>query len=453
MSTDSSEIRGADQLLSALHEALAAANSDFCDAFITVRKGEYIRFAGGRVHQPQAIEECQLMVRAVAGSGAARVGTTQVESGGWAGKEAGRRARLISQLGSSPHPIAPVGNVGPRPYLWHEDAVAWGAAEKRELATSAIRAAEDAGATTNGMLSTVLVEMAAANSAGVNLYTDGTEASCSVLMRHGHGSGYRSDLARSAIPLRPSELIDGALGDAERSREPHELAPGSYDVILGPLAVGDILTFFGALGFTGDDVAAERGPVVRRPGEAVAAPAITVSDDALRPVGLPIPFDMEGVAKKGIPLIERGHVGEAVFDLASAAAVGRDSTGHAHIAREHAPQPTPANLIMEPGGLTQEELVAGVEHGVFISRFHYTRLVDPETTSFTGVTRDAAFLIQSGRLGPAVTQSRFTEEIFALLSRVDGVGNQLISQPIMNVWNGCSSAPALRVRGFRLGFH
>ncbi|MGC1405822.1 MAG: metallopeptidase TldD-related protein, partial [Candidatus Dormiibacterota bacterium] len=89
----------------------------------------------------------------------------------------------------------------------------------------------------------------------------------------------------------------------------------------------------------------------------------------------------------------------------------------------------------------------------FISRFHYTRLVDPETTSFTGVTRDAAFLIQSGRLGPAVTQSRFTEEIFALLSRVDGVGNQLISQPIMNVWNGCSSAPALRVRGFRLGFH
>jgi predicted Zn-dependent protease len=453
MSADSGEIRGADQLLSALGEALAAASSDFGDAFVTVRKGEYIRFAGGRVHQPQAIEECQLMVRAVAGGGAARVATTQLESGDWAGKEAGRRARLISQLGISPHPIATVGKVGPRPDLWHDDAVAWGAGEKRELATSAIRAAEDAGATANGMFSTVLVEMAAANSAGINLYANGTEASCSVLMRHGQGSGYRSDLARAASPLRSSELVDAALGDALRSREPHELAPGSYDVVLGPLAVGDILSFFGALGFTGDDVAAGRGPVVRRPGASVAAPAITVTDDALRPVGLPIPFDMEGVAKIRVPLIDRGQVGEAVFDLASAAAVGRGSTGHAHIAREQAPQPTPANLIMEPGGLTQEELIAGVEQGVFISRFHYTRLVDPEASSFTGVTRDAAFLIQSGRIGPAVTQSRFTEEIFGLLSRVDGVGNRLISQPIMNVWNGCSSAPALRVRGFRLGFH
>jgi hypothetical protein len=36
---------------------------------------------------------------------------------------------------------------------------------------------------------------------------------------------------------------------------------------------------------------------------------------------------------------------------------------------------------------------------------------------------------------------------------VDGIGSDVVSLPIMNVWNGASSAPALRVRGFRLGFH
>ncbi|MGC8474588.1 MAG: metallopeptidase TldD-related protein, partial [Candidatus Dormibacteria bacterium] len=87
-----------------------------------------------------------------------------------------------------------------------------------------------------------------------------------------------------------------------------------------------------------------------------------------------------------------------------------------------------------------------------ISRFHYTRMVDPEASTFTGVTRDAAFRIRGGRLAGPVASSRFTEEVLGILSRTDGVGSQLISQPIMNVWNGVASAPSLRVRGFRLGF-
>jgi predicted Zn-dependent protease len=80
-------------------------------------------------------------------------------------------------------------------------------------------------------------------------------------------------------------------------------------------------------------------------------------------------------------------------------------------------------------------------------------LVDRELTSFAGVTNDASLLIDSGKLRPAVSASRFTEEICPLLSRVDGVGRDVVSLPIINVWNGASSAPALRIRGFRLGFH
>lgn len=447
------QMRGRDQLLARLDEALAATGTESSEGFITARHGEFTRFAGTRVHQPQAIEECQLMVRAVTGSGSARVGTTRLEAAEWAGRQAGLRARSMSKLGGPTHPVAEATPVPQGLQLWQEDTPEWDAGQRRTLATRALRTAESAGAIANGMFSTVLVELAVATSAGVSLYACATEASCSILVRHALGSGFRSDIARSADALKSERLVEDALADALRSTRPQELPPGPYDVVLGPLAVCDMLTFFAGIGFRGSAVAAGTGPVARRPGAQVAAAGIHVVDDATRSIGLPIPFDLEGVGKLPVHMLEGGRVGAAVFDLATAAAVGRRSSGHAHIAREQAPEPTPANLILEPGPLSQTDLIAGIERGVYISRFHYTRMVDPALTSFTGVTRDASFLIESGQLGPAVTASRFTEEIFPVLSRVDGIGNDVVSLPIMNVWNGASSAPALRVRGFRLGFH
>ena len=152
----------------------------------------------------------------------------------------------------------------------------------------------------------------------------------------------------------------------------------------------------------------------------VASELVTVADDALfAGVGLPIPFDIEGMPKVEVPMLDRGRVGAAVFDLATARAAGTRSTGHAHIAREEAPSPTPANLILRPGSSTTAELIEGVDDGLYISRFHYTRMVDPETSAFTGVTRDAAFRIRGGRLAGPVASSRFTEEVLGILSRTD----------------------------------
>jgi predicted Zn-dependent protease len=358
----------------------------------------------------------------------------------------------MSRLGGPTHPVAPPDSVPQGLKLWHEDTLSWDSGQRRALAEGAVRAADSAGAIANGMFSAVLVELAVANSEGVSLYACATEATCSILYRHGLGSGFRTNIGRSSRAIGSEQLLDAALADAVRSKDPQPLNPGPHDVVLGPLAVCDMLTFFAGIGFTGSAVTAGAGPVARRPGVRVAAAGINVLDDATRSDGLPTPFDLEGVGKRPVRMLENGRVGAAVFDLATAGGGGGRSTGHFHIASEQAPEPTPANLILEPGSLSEAELIAGIEHGLYISRFHYTRMVDPELTSFTGVTRDASFQIESGQLGRAVQASRFTEEIFGVLSRVDGVGRDVVSLPIMNVWNGASSAPALRVRDFQLGF-
>ncbi len=452
MSLDAAAGRGEDVLLAHAEAALRSLGGSG-DVVVTSRLGKYTRFAGPRIHQPQAIDELQLMARAVSRGGSARVATSHLDSAAWAGREAGALAKQVTGL--SHREIAlpgPDGVAAPAQSTWDGDSMRFDAAERGRLAWSAIQRADQIGASAHGMLSLVVVEMAVANSAGLRRYVRASEVYYSVLVRLGAGSGYRSDVGRSLARLNPEVAIDEALADAVGSQKPQSLPPGSYDVVLGPLAVGDMLGFFGALGFAESAAGQESGIVARRGGTIVADPRISIVDDGTAPIGLPIPFDVEGVSKRRVTMIDRGVVGEAVTDLETAGRLQQASTGHAHIGREQAPAPTPANLILDAAPRSSQALTEGIERGLIISRFHYTRLIDSETSAFTGVTRDACFEIREGRVGTALTQSRFSEEILPVLSRCDAVGDTLVSQPLMNVWNGVASAPALRIRGFRLGF-
>lgn len=148
---------------------------------------------------------------------------------------------------------------------------------------------------------------------------------------------------------------------------------------------------------------------------------------------------------------DAGVVGSPVTDLRTAAQLGRRSTGHAHIAREEVPESRAANIVMRPGASTEAELIAGVEKGAYLQRFWCTRMVDRNAGTITGVTRDACFEIVNGRLGRPLAGMRFTQSVLALLDTVDGIGDIARSTPVMNVWNGATTAPALRAHGFRLG--
>ena len=61
------------------------------------------------------------------------------------------------------------------------------------------------------------------------------------------------------------------------------------------------------------------------------------------------------------------------------------------------------------------------------------------------------FRIRDGHLAEPVDGARFTRSVLGFLSTVDAVADRVVSQPIMNVWNGAVSAPAVRGTGFRFG--
>ena len=463
--------------MAALDAALKSPAADEIEISVLARAGEYTRFAGQVIHQPQDITEVQYLVRAVVNGRPYRVATSVGTDLERAVAAAAAGARTRAGLSATPGEVrlavpgpesagtgsagtgsagtgsAGTGSAGtgaaPGPY-WYDDTAAYDAGRRSLLAKRAMAEAMEAGGEAAGMFGRAVTQLLVATTSGIRRATAATEASGSLTVNIDDGTAHWIDLGRSASRLDVAGSVSRAVAGALAARGRTELPAGRYEAVLGPEATGELLGFLPDVGFSGTLAAAGIG-ITGRAGQPLASALVDVADDGGADVGLPIGFDIEGVTKRRVDFFTAGRVGEAVTDRATAAALGRPSTGHAHIAREQVPEPTAANIVMTGGTLTEDELIAQVERGVYLQRFWYTRLVDRVAGTITGVTRDACFLIEDGRLTAPLDGMRFTESVLTVLAGVQDIGAQVRSQPIMNVWNGAVSAPAVRTAAFRLG--
>ena len=201
------------------------------------------------------------------------------------------------------------------------------------------------------------------------------------------------------------------------------MEPGDYAVVLEPAATATLVEFLCYIAFNGKELIEGRSPLVGRLGEQVCDPRVTIVDDALTPLLPGVPFDFEGVPKRRVTLIDKGVASGVVYDLASAHAAGTESTGHGL----PAPNPEgafPLHPCMAPGDTPAEDLVAGMERGLLVTRFHYTNVLNPMDTTLTGMTRDGTFLVEDGRVTSGVHNLRFTQSIFDALSAVEDIGRE-----------------------------
>ena len=438
--------------MEALDAALRSTAADEFEISVLARAGEYTRFAGQVIHQPQDIVEVQYLVRALVNGHPYRVATSTAADLERAVAAAAAGARTRAELAKE---AGQVRLAGPQPDavpgpLWYADTEAYDVAARSALAKQAMAEAIEAGGEAAGMLGCAVTQQLVATSAGIRRATAATEASGSLTATIEDGTAHWVDLSRSAGRLDVAGSVSRAVAQARAGRGRADLPAGRYPVVLGAEAAGELLGFLPDVGFAGALAAAGIG-ITAQAGQPLAASLVDVADDGGADVGLPIGFDIEGVTKRRVDFFRHGLVGEAVTDLATAAALGRPSTGHAHIAREQVPEPTAPNIVMTAGTGTEAELIAQLEHGVYLQRFWYTRLVDRITGTITGVTRDACFLIENGRLTTPLNGMRFTESVLGVLAGVEAIGADVRSQPIPNVWNGAISAPSMRSAAFRLG--
>lgn len=271
----------------------------------------------------------------------------------------------------------------------------------------------------SGAFSNGEVELAVVNSLGVEAYQKFSDLFLHLIVENEKSSGYASFVARDPDQLDVDSLTQEAIRKTSRE-EPIQIEPGEYEVILEPYAVSELLSFLGYLGFHALAVQEGRSFFSNRFGEKMVDEKVTIYDDGLDPEGLKVPFDFEGIPKKRVAFFDRGVAKEVTYDSFTAGREGKNSTGHALIAPNTA-GPIPINLFMKEGESSLEEMIKSVRKGIYVTRFHYTNVVEPMKAVITGMTRDGTFLIEEGEIKRPIKNLRFTESILRALSQVTAI--------------------------------
>jgi PmbA protein len=402
-------------------KVLSLSQADQTEVLVFSDDSQLTRFANSYIHQNVAERDVQVRVRAVVGK---RIGVASTNDlSGESLEKVVETALEVAKLQlenpdfvSLPEP-APISEV--RAF---SEATAGFTPEARARAVGGIcRQAVENGLIASGAFSTGVGEIAVANSLGVFAYFPTTLADLKTVIMSDDSSGYGAGVAWDVEQIDAEAVGAEAVDKALRGRNPREIGPGRYTVILEEYATEDILEMLSYVGLGALSVQEERSFMCDRFGEQIVGSAISLWDDGLDSRGLPLPFDFEGVPKQRVSLIEDGVAMNVVYDSYTAGKEGKASTGHG-LPAPNTFGPLPVNMFMAPGQATLEEMIASTERGVLVTRFWYTRPVHPKLAIITGMTRDGTFLIEKGEVAHPVKNLRFTQSYLDALSSVEMVG-------------------------------
>lgn len=321
---------------------------------------------------------------------------------------------------------------------------------KAKALRAIISRAKEKGLSASGAFSHGKVEVSIVNSLGLKAYQKYSDVFLHLIVENEANSGYAGFVSRDSDKLNPEILVEEALRRVS-SREAVQMAPGEYEVILEPYAVHELLMFMAHLGFHALAVQEGRSFLGSHFGEKLVNEKITIYDDGGNVLGLPVPFDFEGVPKQKVTFFEKGVVKQVTHDCFTAGKEGKESTGHALMA-PNTEGPVPFNLFMEGGDSSLAEMIRSTSRGIYITRFHYTNVVEPMKAVMTGMTRDGTFLIEGGEIKVPIKNLRFTESILRALSRVKAISKdrRLCSEGTVysRRFVTGSVVPALKIDGF-----
>src|SRR5262249_54545766 len=404
-------------------ETLRRSPAEQTELVLTADESALTRFANSEIHQNVAETNAEVRARAVVGkrTGVAVTNRLEPEALARAVQSATQIARLQPDNPDFPGLQEPVPIQSLRPY---SQATAACRPEQRARAVkAACDLAVEGGLVASGAFSTGAHEIAVANSLGLFAYDASTRAHFATVMMGDDSSGFAERAATDVAALDVEALAREAVETAARGHAPVALEPGDDPVGLQAYAVEEMLTYLAYIGLGAQAVQEGRSFMNGRFGEQLAAPSVELWDDGHDPRGLPMAFDFEGVPKQRVDFFERGVARGVVYDRETAAREGRDSTGHGLPAPSpHGPMPM--HLDPAAGDASPDELVAGIERGIYVTRFWYVNVVHPTETVLTGMTRDGTFLIERGEIGPPIRNLRFTMSVLEALSSVERIGRE-----------------------------
>ena len=435
---------GKEQCQEVLERAMGFSTAEQADFYLSVQKQGLTRFANNAIHQNVFDSDAQLHIRATLGKRLGRAVTNDLSDEGLAKavKQAGQNAALMPEDPDFP------GLPGPGKVLsvnsYDEPTACYGPEERAEVVATVCGKAQASSLTASGAYRTGIQENAVASTLGIRAYHASTSAGLLMTAMSGTSSGWAKGGSWRVSDIEAGALVDEAIDKSLRGRDPHTIDPGNFTVILDHYAVDDMLAALTLYGMSAQAVQEGRSWMNGLSGQRAMSPRVSIWDDGMDPGGWPVPFDAEGVPRQRVAMVTEGVVGEPVHNSYTAAKDGKSSTGHQG---GFTGGPMASNLFMKPGDATSEEMITSTGRGLYITRFHYTRLMHSTGCVMTGMTRDGTFLIEDGRISHPVKDLRFTQSYVQALAAVEAVGNS--TKLLLNEFGFATKVPMLKLGSFK----
>jgi predicted Zn-dependent protease len=326
-----------------------------------------------------------------------------------------------------------------------------GAPERRGGVQAALDLARGKKLNASGFSENTARWSALANKKGNFGFFTATTAGFSTTMRtdDGTGSGWAGLEAPDFAAIPAAEIARRAAKKAQDSAKPRDLEPGRYTVVFEPRAVNDLVeNLTNGLSRRAAD---EGRSFFSKPGggnrigEKIFAESVTIRSD---------PFDLRVPGRPWIGGAGGGFLGFGGFGGGNFAGlptrkttwvekgVLKNLSADRYWAKKIGEEPLPQSggLVMEGGTGTVQDLIAGTDRGLLVTRFWYIRTVNPQTVQLTGLTRDGVWLIENGKVVAAVNNFRFNDSPVNLLKNIEAMSAAEST--------GDMVVPAIRARDF-----
>ncbi len=232
---------------------------------------------------------------------------------------------------------------------------------------------------------------------------------------------------------------------------------GEYTVVLDPVLAGVFVhEAFGHLSESDFVYENDRLRQIMTLGKKFGSSQLNIVDSAATP-GLrgSYKYDDEGVPATKTYLVREGRLVGRLHSRETAAKMKEKPTGNARaINYRYPPIVRMTNTYIEPGAASFEDIIGDIKEGIYAKNWY------GGTTSMEMFTFSAgeAYMIRNGKLAEALRPVMLTGNVFATLTNIDAIGNDLE----MNQGGGCgkgaqaplpvsNGSPHIRIRHCLIG--
>lgn len=428
-----------DQALALIDTVLAESVADAAFVSFSVGEEALSRFSENQMSQNLSRTHLKVTVTSSFGQRSAASATNDLDLD--ALRKTLRRSEDLARIAPvDPEwvPPLPPQDYGDRPAAFDPATAALSPLTRGQVIQTVCDHCRQAGAEGAGTFSTEASLLAIGNSLGLRAVGCWTEASFNLTARMDDGSAWdhRTDWAWEALPI--ATLTEQVIQKAARSRQPRDLAPGVYPVILTGAAFADLLSY---VIWSLDARSADEGRSFMSRidatgqasgnylGEPLFSPLIDLRRDPTHPLLQSLPFGRDGLPKPVLPIIQAGVPQTLAYSRYWANQQGRQPTGSLF------------PVVMAGSDHSLDDLIAQSDRTLLISRAWYVQHVNPRTLEVTGMTRDGTFWIEAGQIAYPVKNLRFNQSLPDMLRDLDALGS---SQRF-----GSMVVPDVRVKAFR----